>query len=244
MQIANGIYQLSGHMNGLNSNTFVIDTEEGLVLIDTGYRPYYLDAQKKVLSFWGLENKKIIAVFLTHAHFDHAGNAHFYEEQGIPVYVGEKDRDALKSGGDRVMESIFGSRFTTLKNPVPVKDGQEFAFGGETSAVKMKVIDLSGHTAGAVGFLVDKDGKRILFTGDMFMISGASPSDEMELEIGYTGSVDYDAAANLASFKKLAECGMDIDVVAVGHRGVFYGDCKELFEKLYNLALETIAPQE
>ena len=235
MQISNGIYQLSGHMSGLNSNTFVIDTQEGLVLIDTGYLPYYLDAQKKVLAFWGLENKKIIAVFLTHAHFDHAGNAHFYEEQGIPVYVGEKDRDALMTGGDRVMEAVFGSKFITLKNPIPVKDGQEFVFGEGTDRVDLKVIDLPGHTAGAVGLLAEKGGKTILFTGDMFMVSGASPADETELEIGYTGSVDYDAAANLASFKKLRD--YSVDVVAVGHRSVFYGDSRELFKNLYELAL-------
>ena len=238
MQITEGIYQLSGHMNGLNSNTFVIDTPEGLVLIDTGYLPYYLEAQKKVLAFWGLENKKIIAVFLTHAHFDHAGNAHFYEEQGIPVYVGEKDREALMTGGDRVMEAVFGSKFTTLKNPVPVKDGQEFSFGAGSENVNLKVIDLPGHTAGAVGFLAEKGGKTVLFTGDMFMVSGASPADEMELEIGYTGSVDYDAAANLASFKKLVDCS--VDVVAVGHRGVFYGNSKDLFGRLYKLAADTI----
>lgn len=230
MKIANHIYQLTGHITGVNSNTYAIDTDDGLVLIDTGYQEYYVETMKKMLALWGLQDKKLSAVFLTHAHFDHAGNAAVFEQQGIPVYASEKDADAVESGGDRVMEAVFGSKFNVCHHVNRVKDLQEFHFGNIT----LQVIDLPGHTAGSVGYLYDDGTQRVLFTGDMFIIGGTSPNDEIELEIGYTGSVDYDPQANLASFQKLPS--LQADIVAGGHRGVYYGDCEKLFMQLKELA--------
>ena len=39
--------------------------------------------------------------------------------------------------------------------------------------VMLKVIDIPGHTAGAVAYLAEADGKVILFIGDMFSLQGA-----------------------------------------------------------------------
>ena len=55
------------------------------------------------------------------------------------------------------------------------KDGDFFDFGDVT----LKVIDIPGHTAGAVAYLAEADGKVILFIGDMFSLQGATPQDEI-----------------------------------------------------------------
>lgn len=237
MQIARNVYQLTGHITGLNANTYALDTEEGLVLIDTGYRPYYVDAMKKMLAFWGLQDKKIAAVFVTHAHFDHSGNAHLFEAEGVSVYASADDAEAMERGGDRCMETVFGTKYTPCKAVRRIKDGERFTFGSAC----ITAIDTPGHTKGHMGFLAEISAIRILFLGDQFIISGASPADEIELEVGYTGSVDYDAAANLRTFEKL--CSFDVDIVAVGHRGVYYGDSRELFAKMYEVAKESIAAE-
>ena len=234
MQIAKGIYQLTGHMTALNSNTYALDTEEGLVMIDCGCRPVYLEHQSRILSMWGLVDKKPVAAFVTHAHFDHAGNAHLFEEKGVKIYASEYDVHALKTGGKLVMEPEFGLTFHPCKAPAAIADGECLSFGGTT----VTAVALPGHTKGAMAYLAKKNGVRVLFTGDHCMIGNAGPDDEVESEIGYCGSIDYDAEAYLASFGKLRS--MDVDIVAPGHRSVFYGDSRWLFEKMYQKALETI----
>ena len=235
MQIARNVYQLTGHITGLNANTYALDTEDGLVLIDTGYRPYYVDTMKRMLAFWGLQDRKIAAVFVTHAHFDHSGNAHLFEAEGVPVYASAIDAEAMEQGGDRCMESVFGTEYTPCKAVRRVKDGERFAFGN----AHITAMEAPGHTKGHMGFLAEISGLRLLFLGDMFIISGASPADEIELEVGFNGSVDYDAAANLRSFEKLLS--VEVDIVAVGHRGVYYGDSRELFANMYEVAQKSIA---
>ena len=234
MQIAKGIYQLTGHMTAINSNTYAIDTPEGLVMIDCGCRPLYLDHQKRILSMWGLAEKKPVAVFLTHAHFDHAGNAHLFEDMGAVIYASERDVQALKTGGKAVMEPEFGIPFTVCREPHTIRDGETKSFG----TTEVTAVALPGHTRGAMAYLVRTPEVRVLFTGDHCMIGNAGPDDEAEIEIGYCGSIDYDAAAYLSSFEKLRS--VDVDIVAPGHRSVFYGDSRWLFEKMYKKALETI----
>ena len=234
MKISENVYQLTGHVTGLNSNTFVIDTEDGLVMIDTGYREYYVETMKKQLRFWHLDQKKVAAVFITHGHFDHSGNAHIFEEQGIHVYASEIDANAMEHGGDRVMEPVFGTKYTCCRHVNRLVEGKIYTFGTTT----ITPVSLPGHTKGSVGFVTEHDGVKTLFLGDLFMVSGASPADEVEVEIGYTGSVDYDREANLNSLKSLM--GLDVDIVAPGHRGVFYGDSRTLFGKVYETALKTI----
>lgn len=234
MKLTDHVYQLTGHITGLNSNTFAIDTAEGIILIDTGYREYYWETMQRMMRLWNLNPDRIIAVFVTHAHFDHAGNAHIFAEKGIPVYASHLDAEAMRIGGDLVMENVFGTKFTACPEVMELEDGQEFHFGN----AELTTIALPGHTRGAMGFLVRTDDRKILFLGDLFLISGTSPSDEIELEVGYSGSVDYDAKANLESFRKLTDC--DVDIVAPGHRGVYYGDSRALFQKIYEVVQRPI----
>jgi glyoxylase-like metal-dependent hydrolase (beta-lactamase superfamily II) len=237
MKLAEHVFQVTGHITGLNANSFVIETNAGLVLIDTGYRDYYCDSMKQMLKFWKVKNSTILAVFLTHGHFDHSGNSHIYSEQGIPVYIGEHDAVGVKNGGRLVMEPEFGTKFTTPTEIISVKEGDLFDYGNAV----LRVIDLPGHTCGSVGYLVHIDELDILFIGDMFLISGAEPDDTTLVEMGYDGGIDYDPLSNLASFKKLM--AYKVDIIVPGHRGPFYGDCAKIFQAAYNVARERIQGQ-
>ena len=81
------------------------------------------------------------------------------------------------------------------------------------------------------------NGKRILFTGDIFILDPCTPADELQVEIGWTGGPDYNGAKNLETFRRLRDLP-PVDLVAPGHGSIYFGDSKKLFETLYHLAEE------
>lgn len=230
MKLTDGVYQVSGHICGMNSNVYVLDTEDGLVFIDAGFAGKQYEMIQDYLKDWNVDQKEIKAVLLTHAHVDHAGNAWRFQENGAALYAGTKDAKAIEEAGESVLEKLFGSKFHPCKDVHGVTDGDVLQFG----RFRITVLDLPGHTAGAVGYLVENGKKKVLFVGDMFTVEDVSPADEMLPKIGFNGSPDYSAEANLKSFERLKSC--EVDIVAPGHRGVYFGDCKALFDQLYEIA--------
>ena len=228
MKITEHVYQISGIIYGMNSNVYAVDTEKGLVLIDAGYGDKQFASMMDVLKQHELE-REIKAVFLTHAHFDHTGNAYRFEETGAEIYIGNKDREAVCRGGDTVLEPQFGTKFHTCKQVNGVEDGRAFDFGN----MELKVIDIPGHTAGAVAYIVKTDHKQILFIGDMFSIQGATPNDEIMFELGWDGGPDFDAGMDALSFERIQS--RQPDIIAPGHKGIYIGRGQEV---LKNVAAE------
>lgn len=232
MKIAEDIYQISGLMNGTNSNTFIVQTKEGLVLIDAGYSENQFYAMKKSLEFWGLDINCIKDVFITHSHFDHSGNAHIFKKNGARIYIGEDDRKSVESGDSSTLEQLFGSRFHTCEVDRGLIDGDLMDYNDAT----IKVIGTPGHTKGSCALLADIRGKKVLFSGDLFVIQSATPADELNIELGWNGDPDFCREKCIKSFEKLRN--LDVDIIAPGHSCVYYGDSIELFERLYKQALD------
>lgn len=232
LKIANNIYQISGHPYGFNSNMYAVDTQEGIIIIDAGFSEHQYEESNLVLKKWGLDPQKVIALFVTHAHFDHIGNAHIYEERGIPVYVGEADADAAENGGESVLEDLFGRKFHVCRNVIRVKGKEVFSFGNVT----VEVWNSPGHTKGNVSYLVYDKETRILFVGDMLIIGGTTPTDELIPELGWKGSPDFNKSDNMNSFNKMRN--LKVDIVAPGHGSVYFGDSSSLFEIMYQKAEE------
>ena len=57
----------------------IIKTEEGLVMIDTGY-PNTEDEIIDSMKWMGLDPKDLIAIFHSHGHFDHYGCTNYFKE--------------------------------------------------------------------------------------------------------------------------------------------------------------------
>ena len=231
MRITEHVYQVSGIIYGMNSNVYAIDTESGVILIDAGYADKQYGSMMDVMKQYRLESK-VTAVFLTHAHLDHAGNAYRFEDKGAEIYIGHKDKDALSQGGPAVLEKQFGTRFHTCQHAAGVKDGDFFDFGDVT----LKVIDIPGHTAGAVAYLAEADGKVILFIGDMFSLQGATPQDEIIIDPGWDGGPDFDAKKNVDSFELLKT--LNPQIIAPGHSRIYIGDGQGVLKKAANTAKE------
>ena len=178
------IFPLTG--NPLKSiNIYVIKTDEGNLIIDTGFnneenRKNMDDLIEKL--DLDLENTSL---FLTHLHSDHVGLASYLHKKGIKeIYLSEVDGKLLKDGvtlsGYQWQNAIKNAKIQGLMDEnLDINDHpgyknrpkETFPYKKVNPGDKLKLgefnfvfIDEAGHTPGMLG-LYEKD-KKILFCGD------------------------------------------------------------------------------
>lgn len=161
------------------SAAYVIESTDGLILIDSG-----LDSDARLLKAQiaelGLDWRNIRAVFLTHAHGDHCGGAeHLRKTIGATIYIGAGDADVVRQGKPK--EAFFSVFHMPDVEPHPttidveLKGGEAIAFGD----VVVRPLATPGHTPGSTCYLVEKNGIRALFAGDV-----------VSMLLGYKGSTN------------------------------------------------------
>ncbi len=155
------LYHLTTGLLGVNSYFLVNEETKKAILIDGGES---YKSIKKASEDLGV---KITTLLLTHAHFDHAGNAKALQDDGVKVYISSLDAPKLKN--DLNLASDFGRRFDFLDADHTFNDGDELNLEG----ISIKVILTPGHTDGSVTFLVGD----MLFTGDTLFRCSIGRSD-------------------------------------------------------------------
>ncbi|HKB38732.1 MAG TPA: MBL fold metallo-hydrolase [Gemmataceae bacterium] len=218
--LAPGIHLLGGLSPAA---AYVVETSEGLVLVDTGLDPF-ARLVKEQMAELRLDWRRLRGLLLTHAHGDHSGGArHLRAATGAKVYAGQGDADVLRAGGPR---EAFFSTFN-LPNPtlepltvdVELK-GDEVLTIGDT---RFRVLATPGHSPGSLCYLMERGDQRVLFAGDVILsLSGeeGSPSSARwplgtytaYLAPRYRGS----ATAFLSTFRRLRELPVP-DLVLPGH---------------------------
>jgi glyoxylase-like metal-dependent hydrolase (beta-lactamase superfamily II) len=159
------------------STAYVVETPEGLVLVDSGLKPRAAPLRAQMAEL-GLDWRRIRAIFLTHAHGDHTGGAEFLREKtGAKVYAGKGDAAVLRAGGPR--EAFFSTFSMPDDRPHPttidveLSGGEAITFGG----VRFRALAAPGHTPGSVCYLMEREGLRVLFAGDVIcMLLGDAKS--------------------------------------------------------------------
>lgn len=166
-------------------NNYIIETEKGYVVIDTGYAGNYIRFSKKLQKF-GIDKKDIRFIFITHVHADHVGFLNelindtdatiiLHKESPERLLLGHNNPDGSYSN---LLAKIFEKclkisgigkhTFPVVKfskaDSVVLWDDKEQYF--KKSGIGLEIISLPGHTSDSVGLLTD-DG--ILFCGDACM---------------------------------------------------------------------------
>ncbi len=220
MRIVPGVYLLGGLAP---SAAYAVDTSEGLVLIDAGLQS---DAGllKSELAELGLNWRRMRAILITHVHADHCGGAESLRgATGARVYAGDGDAAILRAGTPRVaFFSIFhmphdAPHPTTID--VALNGGETLTFGD----VRIQCISAPGHTPGTTCYLLERQGLRVLFAGDVIMMLAGDENTTLPLRkrLGtyspylpprYRGS----ARDMLASLRKLRAMEAP-DLVLPGH---------------------------
>ena len=133
----------------------------GDVLVDCGYPMNW----KRLHSELGGSRPKVHA--LTHAHADHAGNSkRLREEDGLEVWVGERDRDCLVSGQPEPGAIPVGRGILSRYMRFPGVEPDRLLTAGDEIGSGFVVIDTPGHSPGHVSFWREED--RSLICGDVF----------------------------------------------------------------------------
>ena len=222
MRLTRSVYLLSGPPYGLHQNAYAIDTGERLVLIDTGWGGRDYERMMQSVAEWGLSGRAITHALITHAHFDHSGNAHRFYAAGAEVFAGDIDAQGIELGDDRTIAYTYSAPFTPCPKVHPLKDGDEILVDG----IAIRAIHVPGHSRGSMAYLTELDDRRVLFTGDFVLPGG----DLESAQLGFTGGQDFDPAAYIRSLDRIRK--VPADLVLGGHNQ----PCLTGGQKVLNLA--------
>jgi glyoxylase-like metal-dependent hydrolase (beta-lactamase superfamily II) len=175
---------------------YMVDTksEDGLVLIDvsTNFEPIQ-DIEKN-----GFELKNIKHCLITHGHLDHYGVCYKLKEynKDIIFYAHELDAEAIE-------QELSDDKIERIKITRKIEgDSELLKFGN----LEFRCIHIPGHTPGSVAYLLQLEGKNILFGGDLPGIAINFQSGNLE--------------AYLKSMQKLLN--LDIDISCEGHEDLIF----------------------
>ena len=135
---------------------FLIDTEEGLILIDTVvFETTYLTLEN--IRSLGFDPMNLKHIFLSHCHMDHtAGAEPLRQLTGATVWMSEIDTKLLENPVIKNMGNMGNVRFVTPEYRVDrfYDDSKPMQFG----SVTIQTILTPGHTPGTTSFVITMPG--------------------------------------------------------------------------------------
>jgi glyoxylase-like metal-dependent hydrolase (beta-lactamase superfamily II) len=225
--IINGLYVIpAGPVN-----TFLLDTEDGCVLIDTGFP----NGAKSILSAIGQLGKRpgdIRHIVLTHGHPDHIGSAGALKRAtGAEVYAPALDEAIIARGTgfrpmfpapglrNRIMFRMFIGRIQKVE-PVEI---EHLVDGGQVlpMAGGIKAVRAAGHCAGQLAFLWPQDG------GVLFAADACSNMFGLDWSVAYE-----DLEEGRRTLKSLAD--LQFQTACFGHGRAIIRDAAGKFRKKWS----------
>jgi glyoxylase-like metal-dependent hydrolase (beta-lactamase superfamily II) len=191
-------------------NVYLVDEEDGTVLIDGGM-PF---CSKGILEAIEATGKPLVRILLTHAHGDHIGGVKAVKAAYPDARIGISARDARLLQGDLSIDE--GEAKKPIKGDVPKKAPftPDFTFSDGESIGSLKVVAAPGHTPGQVAFWHEASG--VLVAGDAFQTRGGiAVSGHMRWSFPFPAMATWDGATALESARKLLE--LNPSYLAVGH---------------------------
>lgn len=225
----------TGILGDLCTHCMLLETDGGLVLIDTGYGladvlrrsprrlaytwPLVLNTQLREsdtalrqVEALGFAAADVRHVVLTHLDFDHAGGVEDFPE--ARVHVMEVERDAAEH---KRRSFVDRQRYRPLLWD-DVRDWRSYVSGGERwfgfDAVRdglppeILMIPLQGHTLGHAGVAIQTPGGWLLNAGDAYLNHGELDAHHPHMPVGlsvYERIMATDVAASRDNVARLRE---------------------------------------
>jgi glyoxylase-like metal-dependent hydrolase (beta-lactamase superfamily II) len=194
-------------------NAYLLDTDDGLALIDTGI-PGSAPTIQEALRSIGRNSDDIRHIFVTHCHSDHSGSlAEMKRLTGAPAVMHPVDAAMVREG--RTMRPLKPApgllnaliyRFMVAGVPTEIERAEieREAQDGETVPGGLRAIHVPGHCAGQLAFLWPEHGGVLIAADTAANVLGLSLSPAYE---------DLDEGRR--SLSKLT--GLEFEVACFGH---------------------------
>jgi metallo-beta-lactamase class B len=189
---------------------FIVDTGDGLVMLDTGCGDTDVAMMVADIKKIGLDPTKIKLILLSHEHFDHYGGVRYLKSKVCP-----QARVAMSLIGWNMLQTVplegpyIGTRPSSVD--IYLADGMKINVGHTT----FQIVSTPGHSPGCVSFIIP-----VTDNGEPHMagIMGGSAVFPTQVETRlYKASIEY--------FKAFATAaGCDI--------GLYFHSQEETFESL------------
>ena len=207
--VVHGLHELPNQQNkGLISNSGVILTKSGVVIVDSGGG---LEVGRRILKLINeLTDMPVIAVFNTHIHGDHwLGNKAVRESYpSVQIYAHERAIKRLNEGEAenwlQIVTNMAGSESAGTEVVLPdtaLHGDEQLSFGGHTL-----VVHHTGHAHTDSDIMIEVPSAKTLFTGDIVEYGRAVSSDVPE---------DFNAKGQIEAIRYALE--LPVDVYVPGH---------------------------
>ena len=226
LTIHRGTHEIGGNCIEIETKTSRIILDVGMPLFKSQGEPYDTASLKrkpkqelldsgilpKVPGLF-VEGKRPDAIILSHAHEDHTGLIR-HSESEIPIYASKGTSKMMKAGEKFALQpTLPRSRYQEIKSDEPVQIGD----------FKVTAYSVDHSIYGAQAFLIEADGKTVLYSGDLRM-HGRKPGmhrsliekvSTKEIDVlmmegthigheGYKGSNEYELEDEIAGLIKSA----------------------------------------
>jgi hydroxyacylglutathione hydrolase len=197
-------------------NCYLIKTDSGCILIDTGCANSRKELERELSAVCG-DNLRLIV--LTHGDFDHSGNAAYLRQKFGARIAMHREDSGMVERGDIMGGRGKGSFLMKILAPLVLRFGRSARFkpdfyledgdGLAECGLEAKVVHIPGHSRGSIAVLM-AGGQ--LFSGDL-LVKKTRPM---------RNSLIDDPAAADASLAKLRK--LKIKTVYPGHGRSFPGE--------------------
>ncbi len=178
-KIRNMFLSFQGAARAVTGANHLLETAQAKILVDCGLAQGQRFAHEKNRQPWAYDPKTIAAVILTHAHADHVGRLPKLVHDGFrgkifatpptleltTLNLEDSARLIAQEAEEHREPPLFTAddvaRTLTLFQPLPYHEPREIAPG-----VTVTLQD-AGHILGSSIVVVDAEGQRIVFTGDL-----------------------------------------------------------------------------
>ena len=221
-KIHDDIYLIGG--SGLSGPgdclVYLIESDEGLILIDCGVNRSSAELILNNIDYLNLNINSLKYLILTHCHIDHIGAAYFFQNR-LKLKIITHNIESVIIEGNKHPEWIgadfYGVEYKPCRVDIKLQGNlSELSFGDKI----LRFLFTPGHTPGGISPFLDFKGKRILFGQD---IHGP-------LMRGFGSNLkDY-----LNSMQKLLD--LNADILCEGHFGIYKpsNKVKEYIQKYIN----------
>jgi len=196
----------------LDSNVYVVDCGEELVMIDAG-GGCRVEALIRNMEHHDLDPRKLKKVLLTHSHSDHAAGAHELQQRfQTEIFIGEEDADIVEKGTEKDLGLDLAKaigfyppdyRFNHCKVSVRLRNDDEIRCGSHT----FRAIHTPGHSKGSYSYSVTLDQGKALFSGDAVFAEG---------KLFFTNMEGSELSDYRRTIPRLAD--LQIDMLFPGHK--------------------------